>query len=195
MTTTVITMFEQDMTSTQELDDMVRYQLSRFQNLNGKWCRSLELWRQIVRSRTGPGEYNLELQPLLIPCIFPEYQSFVNPHFQCLKLTEGDIIPTQTPDPTKAGWYECELSMHVDPPGLWELEEELAFVHIPPSVCRVSLRLSDLTFYKDTDVVSLQKVYASINTNALEIFSDTVSTPHDIYDLIREVCCCFKPSM
>ena len=74
---------------------------------------------------------------------------------------------------------------------VFEKKQELAFVHVPPSVCRVSLRLSDLTFYKDTDVVSLQKVYASINTNALEIFSDMVSTPHDIYDLIREVCLCF----
>jgi hypothetical protein len=179
-----VTMFEHDMTTTKELDDMVRLELSRFQDLNGAWHRSLDLWRQLVQSKTSPGEYQLT-RPLRIACVFPDYQSFKHPRFPCLKLTDGDIIPTRTSDPTKAGWYECELSMHIDP--VWELDEELAFVHDPPSVCRVSLRVSELTFCKDADVAQLQEVYATVSTAALQISSGEVYTQGDIHDLIRDI--------
>jgi hypothetical protein len=179
-----ITIFEHNMTTTRQLDDMVRFELSHFQNETGQWYRTLDLWRRLIRSKTGPGEYHLT-RPLFVACVFTSHPSCDSLRFPCLKLTDDDIVPTRTQDPTQVGLYECTLSMHVDP--VWELDEELAFVHNPPSACRVSLRLEELTFYKEANVASLQEAFTTVKTIALEISSGEVYSPSDIYDLIQDI--------
>jgi hypothetical protein len=110
----------------------------------------VELWNELILSKTAPGVYHM-IHSINIPVYFPYYCN--PPSMHCIQIHESQIDFSQTDDPTRPAWHYAKVEITIDPPCMWELTPDISMLKKPQGLCRVTIRVFDLLFHRfiDTD--------------------------------------------
>jgi hypothetical protein len=127
----------------------------------------LDFWKKLVKGYKHDGEYSFDHPSIMTAaCASPP------PNVACVLLDSG----ISTPDPSRVAWFTCTYFLSISP-AIWKLTEELEELNDPPSVCRVTLGVSNLVFREFASAEELVELSnKSSIARGIEIFKDLYST-------------------
>ena len=138
------------------------------------------LWTKMIRSGARHGAYHLKQRVIMAAC-FPHVKEYPRVQAVCVQLGPDDIEQTSTPDASRIGWYNCELSFHLDS-SAWRLDEELSELKDPPAVCRVTVCVSNLEFRKFASEENIIRL--TTQPISLTLFTRKIETPDDMLQFV-----------
>jgi hypothetical protein len=153
-----ITVLEKDVSTKEEMIDVVFNTLQQLVVMPGPFSNVLNLWSKLVQSKRSPGEYSpsgavsvlayfpyASEDPPLVPCM-------------CFVMNKEQAIATGTPCSSKLCFLTARLTLKITPP-TWKLSENIAALDDPPQVCAVQAVVSGLAFAAHTDPAIIHDFY------------------------------------
>jgi hypothetical protein len=178
------TVIETDMSTADEMKVMLQCQLQQLHLNSTKTESLLCVWRNLVRSATPTREvYTLKRHVMVAGC-FPHIKQYPDFPILCVSLGPEDLEPTGTPDASRVAWYQCTLSLHIDPP-MWELDEELSELKDPPAVCRITVRVSNLKFKEVIEASTVLCISSAHKAVHFGLHNDPLCTRQEMGAFVR----------
>jgi hypothetical protein len=179
------TVIETDMSTAEEMIHMVASKLQQLHLTSTKTESVLGVWRNLVRSATPSTRevYTLK-RPVMVAGFFPHIKPYPDFPILCVSLGPEDLEPTGTPDASRVAWYQCTLSLHINPP-VWELDEELWDLKDPPAVCRVTVCVSNLVFKEVLEASAVLRISQLHKAAYFVLYNDQLHTQQEMDAFVR----------
>ena len=178
------TVIETDMSTADEMVKMVFGPLQQLHLTRTKKESLFDMWRSLVRASSTSSEvYTLKRAVLVAGC-FPHVKAHPDFPILCVPLGPDDLEPTGAPDASRVAWFQCALSLHIDPP-VWDLDDELGELKDPPAVCRVSVRVSNLVFKEFLDASDVQSFSSAHKAVHFGLHNDPLRTRPEMDAFVR----------
>jgi hypothetical protein len=150
------------------------------EDIYGEWLMDIELWNQLILSKTEPGVYHM-MHSINVPVYFPHSCGQDLP-IQCIALDRTHLRNTQTTDATRPAWHYAKVEIRIDPAGTWELSDDISILKNPPGLCHVTLRVFDMLFNRFIDVEAERHKFDKTMT----VFNAHIGSKADIQNFLND---------